>query len=103
MTRYTKGRGFEYKIIETLKDRGYSIVFRSAGSHSPIDVVGAKINEVLLIQAKIVSNAAAALRVEKRVREEFNKILYIAPHMENIKFQLWCYLRNTRSIKIVEL
>jgi Holliday junction resolvase len=39
-TNYEKGRKKEYKIMKKLKEQGYDIVFRTAGSHSPIDVVG---------------------------------------------------------------
>ena len=35
---YTKGRKKEYKIVHRERDKG-CIAFRSAGSHSPIDVV----------------------------------------------------------------
>ena len=35
---YEKGRRKEYKVIHEAKDKGH-IAFRSAGSHSPIDVV----------------------------------------------------------------
>lgn len=35
---YVKGRRKEYKIVKELKEQGYDIVVRSAGSHSPIDV-----------------------------------------------------------------
>ena len=34
---YAKGRKKEYKFINMAKERGF-IAFRSAGSHSPIDV-----------------------------------------------------------------
>lgn len=38
MTNYKLGARKEYKIVEALKKEGYTIVQRSAGSHSPIDV-----------------------------------------------------------------
>ena len=52
MTNYTKGRGKEYRLMNKLKQEGYKIVFRSAGSHSKIDVVGIKQKEILFIQSK---------------------------------------------------
>ena len=48
---YVKGRNKEYKICNSLRDEGF-IAFRSAGSHSPIDVVGIKPGEIVFIQAK---------------------------------------------------
>ena len=51
---YVKGRNKEYKIVKELKDRGFDIVQRTAGSHSPIDIIAIdKITKVIrLIQAK---------------------------------------------------
>jgi len=53
---YCKGRRKEYSIIEKEKSKGF-ISFRSAGSHSPIDVVSIDIkNKVIyLIQSKPLS------------------------------------------------
>lgn len=53
MNRYAKGRRKEYKIINHLKELGM-ISFRSAGSHSPIDVVAIDTEKkiIKLIQAK---------------------------------------------------
>ena len=36
---YVKGRRKEYKIVHKYKDEGWDIVQRTAGSHSPIDVI----------------------------------------------------------------
>ncbi len=36
---YIKGRNKEYRIVHEEKENGADIAFRSAGSHSPIDVV----------------------------------------------------------------
>jgi len=53
-SNYVKGRKKEYKIVNQLKSEGWDIVQRTAGSHSPIDVIA--INKVLrvikLIQSK---------------------------------------------------
>ena len=50
---YIKGRRKEYKVMNKLKARGM-IAFRSAGSHSIIDVVGIDIKNqnIELIQCK---------------------------------------------------
>lgn len=54
MSIYKKGRRKEYKICEELRKEGFDIVFRSAGSHSPIDVIGINTEEkrIKLIQSK---------------------------------------------------
>lgn len=50
---YVKGRKKEYKVVNQEKEKG-CIAFRSAGSHSPIDVVSINILErtIRLIQCK---------------------------------------------------
>ena len=39
---YVNGRAKEYRIMKQLKEEGYDIVLRSAGSHSPVDIVAFK-------------------------------------------------------------
>ena len=36
---YIKGRRKEYKICKMLREDGYDIVQRTAGSHSPVDII----------------------------------------------------------------
>lgn len=50
---YLKGRRKEYKVVHNERDKG-CIAFRSAGSHSPIDVVSInlKTQTIRLIQCK---------------------------------------------------
>ena len=51
---YIKGRRKEYKICDELKKKGFDIVQRTAGSHSPFDVIAIRIltREIKLIQSK---------------------------------------------------
>jgi Holliday junction resolvase len=51
---YIKGRKKEYDIIKELKDEGFTIAQRSAGSHSPIDVwaVNPLTKVIKLVQCK---------------------------------------------------
>ena len=51
---YVKGRKKEYKICKQLRDAGYDIVQRTAGSHSPIDVIAIhkRRKVILLVQSK---------------------------------------------------
>ncbi len=48
---YVSGRRFEYTIKKELQDQGW-IAIRSAGSHSPFDIVAIKGNKILLLQLK---------------------------------------------------
>lgn len=51
--KYVKGRAREYAIMKNYKRRGW-IVLRSAGSHSPFDVVAVNkaLKQVTFIQSK---------------------------------------------------
>ena len=51
---YRKGRDKEYRICKYLRDEGFDIVQRTAGSHSPVDIIAInkKDKKVLLIQSK---------------------------------------------------
>lgn len=51
---YVKGRNKEYAICHELREAGYDIVQRTAGSHSPIDIIAIdKVTKsILLVQAK---------------------------------------------------
>jgi Holliday junction resolvase len=51
---YVKGRRKEYMLCKKLREEDFDIVFRSAGSHSPIDVVAININDriIKLVQSK---------------------------------------------------
>ena len=54
MKLYKQGARKEYYLVEQLRKQGYDIVFRSAGSHSPIDIVAisTKDKTIKLIQSK---------------------------------------------------
>ena len=51
---YIKGRRKEYKICHSYKSMGYEIAQRTAGSHSPIDVIAINLKKkkIKFIQAK---------------------------------------------------
>jgi hypothetical protein len=51
---YVKGRTKEYKIVKELRDEGYDIVQRSAGSHSAIDIfaINRNLKKIKFIQSK---------------------------------------------------
>lgn len=51
---YRKGRRKEYRICKKLREQGFDIAQRSAGSHSPVDVwaVNKEKKEILLVQSK---------------------------------------------------
>lgn len=51
MTNYANGRAFEYRVMELLRDAGYTVV-RSAGSKGAADLVAIKPGQVLFVQCK---------------------------------------------------
>jgi len=68
---YQKGRRYEYKEKKIWEERGY-LVFRTAGSHSPFDLICIPLpphNQVILIQLKS-GKAAPAIKDYKK----FNKL-----------------------------
>lgn len=70
---YKYGADYERKIVKAAKNRGL-IAFRSAGSHSPIDVViiDQKEMKVWLIQCKHGHSYTEASK-----KNELDKILYL--------------------------
>jgi hypothetical protein len=57
--QYESGRRAEYKCMKEQRRLGYSIVTRSAGSHSPIDVIAIDplTHSIRLIQVKSGNSA----------------------------------------------
>ena len=51
-TNYTRGAAFERKVAKDLEGYGY-VAVRSAGSHSPADVIALKHGAVLCVQCKL--------------------------------------------------
>lgn len=51
---YVKGRKKEYAIVHELREMGFVIAQRTAGSHSPVDVIGVDKEKRIIkfIQAK---------------------------------------------------
>ena len=51
---YVKGRKKEYKVCKELREEGFDIVQRTAGSHSPVDILAIHKTKqlILLVQSK---------------------------------------------------
>ncbi len=52
--KYVKGRRKEYRVCKRLRVEGFDIVQRTAGSHSPIDIIAISkyLKKIFLIQCK---------------------------------------------------
>ena len=71
---YIKGRRKEYKIRNKLLSENWDIVQRTAGSHSPIDIIAIDINRkiIKLIQAKPEKyNAEKILKKWEKLNDDF--------------------------------
>ena len=70
---YQKGRRKEYAVCEKLRKQGYDIAQRTAGSHSPFDIIA--INKALkiikLVQVKSSDVVRQKSELEK-INEELN-------------------------------
>jgi len=58
MTVYQKGARKEYWLADKLKEEGYDIVQRTAGSHSPVDIIAinTKDKRIKFVQSKRTLN-----------------------------------------------
>lgn len=72
MNKYRKGARLEYQVVHEYRERGW-VAWRSAGSHSPIDVtaVEPKTMSVMLIQCKNKILTRAEVAREKRALKEY--------------------------------
>jgi Holliday junction resolvase len=70
---YQKGRAYEYRVMEQLKEDGW-VVARSAASHGPVDVFAARSGDVLLVQVKSGKARVEASEAKELVKwaEAFN-------------------------------
>jgi len=78
---YNSGRAFEYRVKKFLESKGY-YVLRSAGSHSPIDLLAVhkRNHDCLLIQCKHGSAKADQEELEALYRLQwyfFNSYAYL--------------------------
>ena len=75
---YISGRNKEYKIIKELKEKGFNIAQRSAGSHSPIDVfaIDIKKRKILFIQSKPDSMSKNKRKLIEEELKELNNNFY---------------------------
>jgi Holliday junction resolvase len=84
LSRYAKGRAYEYKTLRILRKEGW-FCHRSAASHSPVDVFAGKDGKTLLIQVK-----SGRGRVSKKSRKtliEWGKAF-------NARVEIWSFKRG---------
>ena len=83
---YRRGYLAERKAAKVLEQAGY-VVARTAGSHSPFDVVAVGPNGVRLIQVKRVKEGGIAAALEA-AREEIRQV----PKVPGVSREVWVWL-----------
>lgn len=89
---YKIGRQFEYYIKQKLKKEG-ALVIRSAGSHSPFDLIAIKPDGIYFIQCKRAKYVPVN-RLKKELTELKEKIF---PPIPNVKIII-AYSRNRKVV-----
>jgi len=81
---YVKGRNKEYKICKELKEDGYEIAQRTAGSHSPIDIfaIHRVTRSIVFVQAKPDNYS------EKKTQAIYDELNYLNGDDWKVKFMV---------------
>jgi len=76
---YLKGRRKEYKVCDEYKALGFDIVQRTAGSHSPFDIIAIdkETKEIKLIQCKPNSMNEKQIRRIEEDNKELNNMFKV--------------------------
>lgn len=82
---YRRGYLAERRAAKVLERAGY-VVARTAGSHSPFDVVAVNPNGVRLIQVKRVKEGGIAATLEA-AREEIRQV----PKVQGVSREVWIW------------
>jgi len=77
--QYVKGRKKEYKITAQMKRHGYDIAQRTAGSHSPFDVIGIRFKDkqITLVQSKPSTMTETQKKKIEKENKELNGIFQV--------------------------
>lgn len=87
---YRKGYLKELEVMRILKDSGkFSIVFRSAASHSPFDIVAISKSKILLLQVKTG---------KFNFKKELSKLKAVETPKE-VEKQLWILNKEWKIVK----
>ncbi|MEX2017019.1 MAG: hypothetical protein WD876_00930 [Candidatus Pacearchaeota archaeon] len=68
---YQQGRRKEYKIVDELRKLGFDIVQRTAGSHSPIDIIAINKKERKIVFTQSKPNSFSEEKI-KQLEKEFD-------------------------------
>lgn len=94
---YEKGRRFEYLVKEKLEQAGYMVI-RSAGSHSPFDLVAVGKEDIMFIQCKNSVGRAELMKTMEKLRKIKNKFF---PVTKKIKVLMIYKEDGTRKLEYI--
>jgi Holliday junction resolvase len=69
---YEKGRRKEYKIVNLFKSWGYNVAQRTAGSHSPFDVIAINSKEKVIKLVQCKPDTMPMSKIRKILKENEN-------------------------------
>lgn len=95
MSNYSRGRGKEYAVLKTLRDRGLEVV-RSASSKGLWDVTAAGNGETFLIQVKYTKG-------KKYYEDENCKKLRELQVGKDTRKELWVFYFGNATPEIISL
>lgn len=81
---YKQGRRKEYSVCDKLKAEGYDIVQRTAGSHSPFDIVALNMNKKLIRFIQVKKGEVS----ETEMKKLMSKYGWISNEFI-VKFEVW--------------
>ena len=79
MNKYNKGRRYEYEVKNHLEEMG-ALVLRTAGSHSPIDLIAIWDNKIWAIQCKSIK------KINSKTKQECKEFHNLSLHPVIEKF-----------------
>jgi hypothetical protein len=98
-SNYIKGRSREYKIKQELEKEGYPLVMRTAGSHSPVDIIAIK--EMQVVEG--IGLCMVGKLIQSKVSNAFKKIKKFNTSIEtengSILVERWEYPSVSRKAK----
>lgn len=87
-TAYHRGRDLEYRVAREFRSAGYTVV-RSAGSHTPFDLVVLSPRKVLLVQCGVKTN-----RNMQELSAKYPRYMVVWVRNKERGIYEWCLLLN---------
>lgn len=96
---YNRGRSREYKTVKAFEEDGYPLVVRTAGSHSPVDVIAIK--EMALVPEYGLCFIGKLIQLKTSTKFKTVKKTNEVLETENgaIMYERWEYPVNDKRIK----